>query len=137
MDESFLILDVTDAHNWTPAGFVISCSPLDRPVRVPADKRPTVLQTNRRLAEAEVMRLAGNAPGRNFGLFELTHLSVQVPFVTHVNLNGMALCSRPVSRLLPVGDPEPIPAMPPFPPIDSSLLDQRPHASAIDDRTPF
>ncbi len=109
MIELFLILDLTDFGNW-PSAHVgdEALARSEQPLRIPQGSRPTVLQMSRPAAEREVLRLAARYPSANFALLEVTHVTVSVPTATHVNLNGMALRTDMVRRLMPVKPTRPV-----------------------------
>ena len=73
---------------------------------VPAHKRPSVLQPDRKAAEAECMRLASNRGGL-FVLFAPVAIAKRVPETSHVNLRGEPVRHTNVVRLLTIaGGPE-------------------------------
>lgn len=96
---SFLILDITDAHNWDDMAV-----PLTRPKRIPVDCRPTVLQADREAAERELMRLAKRYPRNTFLLFEPTAKGVTIKVPTHVTIAGRIVAERDETLLVKVQD---------------------------------
>jgi hypothetical protein len=96
---SFLILDITEAHNWAELQV-----PLSKPRRIPADRRPTVLQADRDAAERELLRLAKRYPNRTFLLFEPTAKGVTIKVPTHHTLAGKVIGERAETLLVKVSD---------------------------------
>ena len=68
-----------------------------------------MLHPNRRVAEAEALRLNGVHLDRLYAVFEVTSLvkSVQIP--THVNIHGAVMQSRLVPSLMSVEIYEEVP----------------------------
>ncbi len=62
---AWIVLDVTDCHQWEVRPPIYS-----ETVRMPQNKRPTVIQLSREQAEREAVRLAVKTGGR-FAVFEL------------------------------------------------------------------
>lgn len=93
MDAAFLILDMADSDNWYAGPVATSLC------RIPPEKRPTVVQASREVAEREALRLQAAHPGGRFVVFEATHVSVTVTAPTHVNLKGEPLLHTTVARL--------------------------------------
>jgi hypothetical protein len=98
MDEAFLILDMADADNWggNPRMGTLC--------RIPLDKRPTVVQDSREVAEREALRLQSFNPHGRFVVFEAIAVTVMLDTPTHVNLQGKTLYSRKVARLVEKSD---------------------------------
>lgn len=96
MDEAFLILDMAESDNWTSGPHTLH--------RIPADKRPTVLQCSRQVAEQEALRLQRYHPNGRFVLFEAVMVSVNIEAPTHVNINGKVMETRRVAQLAAVHD---------------------------------
>jgi len=94
---SFLILDITEAHNWADLQV-----PLSAPKRIPADCRPTVLQTDREAAERELMRLAKSYPRRTFILFEPAAKGVTIKVPTHATIAGRVVAERVETLLVKI-----------------------------------
>lgn len=114
MAELFLILDITGHDTWGGA-LATFCEPAIQyggPLQIPALKRATVLQTDRKVAEQEATRLAWRNPGRTFALFQASHVTAAMQETTHVNFQGRPVRSQHVVRLLPLQPPPP-PAPPP------------------------
>lgn len=73
-------------------------------VVIPAQKRPTALQTSREAAEQEVMRLVALHPGCRFVIFEAVALGMKISVPTHVNLEGNTLVSGMVPAVMSLPD---------------------------------
>lgn len=92
---AFVIIDVTegdrfDAPSWPRrhGGLVI-----------PEVRRPTILQGDREVADAEALRLAAAHPGRYFAVFEAVRVAYTVKAPTHVTLGGKVFAERDVPAL--------------------------------------
>lgn len=96
MDEAFLILDMADSNNWTSGPHTLA--------RIPPEKRPTVLQESRDVAEREALRLQAAHPSGRFVLFQAVAVTVSVVSPTHVNLKGEPLLTEKVARLATLDD---------------------------------
>ena len=72
-DEAFLILDVADWHAGAWPGLFGHAGEVAG--RIPPEKRPTVVQASREVAERELLRLAERHPQGRFVLFTATHLA--------------------------------------------------------------
>ncbi len=96
-DEAFMILNMADNEHWV-AGFGHAVQ------LIPEVRRPTVLQTDRSTAEAEVLRLAKAHPESRFVLFEASCMAVAIDAPTHVSLSGKPLLKDRVVRLATIGD---------------------------------
>ncbi len=96
MDEAFLILDIAESDNWTSGPYTLH--------RIPPEKRPTVLQCSRQVAEQEALRLQGLHPLGRFVVFEAVKVTVSIDAPTHVNINGKVMETRRIARLAEVHD---------------------------------
>jgi hypothetical protein len=94
---SFLILDITEAHNWDDMQV-----PLSKPKRIPAECRPTVLQSDREAAERELLRLAKRYPRNTFVLFEPAAKGVTIKVPTHHNIAGRVMAERDETLLVKI-----------------------------------
>jgi hypothetical protein len=102
-DEAFLILDMADAGNWFNGPVATSL------MRIPPEKRPTVVQQSREVGEKEVVRLQTAHPQGRFVLFQAVAKSTLVSMPTHVNLRGEPLFHERIARLVEIHDAEAIP----------------------------
>lgn len=106
-----LIVDCTDSHEWL--GLFTSVAggrPLHpEPLRVPADKKPTMLQPDRKTGEAELQRLALAHPGRRFVLFEAALAGQTVKVPTHTTISGKPWGERTIAVMLSIGNDDGIP----------------------------
>lgn len=104
-----LIVDCTEAHEWPDIGGRPGPHLHDKPQRMPADKRPTMLQPDRATAEAEAQRLARAHPSRRFVIFEAAAAAVTVKVPTHTTVSGQPWGERTVAVLLDIGEDDGIP----------------------------
>lgn len=91
-----VIIEMKDSAGWPDAfgGFTA----------IPAPRRPTALQTDRKAAEREARRLASLHPGRRFVIFEAVAVGMQVSVPTHVSLEGKTLISGTTPAVMSLGD---------------------------------
>ena len=106
-DEAFLILDVADWHAGAWPGLFGHAGEVAG--RIPPEKRPTVVQASREVAERELLRLAERHPQGRFVLFTATHLAVAAQIATHVTLGGTPIISQKVYRLASIESESDIP----------------------------
>lgn len=106
-----LIVDCTDSHEWPGLySSVAGGRPLNpEPLRVPTDKRPTILQPDRKTGEAELQRLALRYPGRRFVLFDAAVAAVTTRVPTHTTVSGQPWGERSIALLLSIGEDDGIP----------------------------
>lgn len=97
-DQAFVILDMADAHNWSGDWGAIN----SEYVRIPSEKRSTVLHMNRDRAERELLRLARMHPTGHFVLFEAASVGLRIDMPTHVNVHGYPIRMETVVRLAPI-----------------------------------
>lgn len=95
-----VVIEVTHCNHWA-AGPAFKCR------RIPADTRPTVLHPNRKVAETEALRLAGQHRGRCFAVFEAASMAMSVELPASVNIHGQTLILRQVPNLIDIGDKVP------------------------------
>lgn len=99
-----LILDVTDAFEAITGVYGVSgCE------RIPADRRPTVLQPDREEAEKEALRLAARFPGRRFAVFAAAALAQTIDVPTHVSISGQVLVAGKSASLAKIGPDDEVP----------------------------
>lgn len=108
-DTPCLIVDCTDSPEWSGRlgelnAYVHSC-----PQRLPDDKRPTILQPSRAVAEAEALRLAAAHPDRRFVVFEAAAAAITTTVPTHTTINGAPWGERRVAVLLDLGADDGVP----------------------------
>lgn len=106
-----LIVDCTDSHEW-PGLFsdVAGGRPLHpEPLRLPVEKRPTILQPDRKTGEAELQRLVRNHPARRFVLFDAAIAAVVATVPTHTTVSGQPWGARSIPVLLDIGEDDGIP----------------------------
>ncbi len=93
---SFVIIELDDAHNWSPApGHGVL-----GPQVIPLNRRPTVLQPSREVAEAECKRLIEQHPGRRFVVFAPVCAGITVKVPTHTTLSGKVVAERGVPTVV-------------------------------------
>jgi hypothetical protein len=104
MDLPHLILEMSNAEQWTPAPHA------GRWARaIPPTNRPTILQQDRETAEKEALRLAGAHPGKRFVVFAPIAAGVTAKVPTHVSIDGQVILERNVPALASIDDPNEIP----------------------------
>lgn len=86
---SHLILEMSDVASWGATYHGSGCV-------IPVSRRPTILQPDRRIAEAEALRLASRYDG-HFVVFAPVVLACLVEIPEHINLRGevMQRSTRP------------------------------------------
>lgn len=106
-----LIVDCTDSHEWPGLmSGVGGGRPLHpEPLRLPAEKRPTMLQPDRKTAEAEAQRLALAHRDRRFVIFEAAAAVTTTKVPTHTTVNGTPWGERTIAVLLDIGEDDGIP----------------------------
>lgn len=77
-----LIIETSDSENWPSTWFS------SRLRELPSNRRPTILQPDRKTADAEAMRLARQHPGKVFAVFEARAVARCVEVPQHVTLGG-------------------------------------------------
>lgn len=98
MSNMCVIIEVEGAGDWpaTPHGGEI--------VRIPVDRRPSVLQPDRPTADAEAVRLAAAFPGRRYVVFEAVAAGVTIKVPTHITLGGHVVSERNGAKLVAIVD---------------------------------
>ncbi|HEU6454934.1 MAG TPA: hypothetical protein VN201_05680 [Roseateles sp.] len=92
----WLILETSDAENWAPHyGSRM----------IPAERRPTIAQPSRQVAECEALRLAKRHPGRRFLVLEAVCAGITVTVPTHITVGGVVHTTRSEARLVDVSEP--------------------------------
>lgn len=93
-----MILDVSETHDWQahPAASMDGAKALN----IPPNRRPTVLQANREIAERECVRLAHLHPGARFMVFEAVAVGVTAKVPTHTTLSGKVIAERLIATLV-------------------------------------
>lgn len=95
MSNPCLLLDVTLIDSWPQrhGGHAI-----------PEIRRPSLLQPNREIAEAEALRLNKAHPGHHFVVFEAKSMSRTVKVPTHVSITGQVLLEGNLPQLVAIDD---------------------------------
>lgn len=98
----YVIIDVGDFT----LGEWIDCFK-DGSARIPPEKRPTILHTDRAGVEREALRLQQANPSGRFVVFTATDEAAMVDVPTHVNLLGTPVRIERAARLdaIPTGSP--------------------------------
>ncbi len=99
MSNPCLIVDVTNIDAWPPrlGG-----------KQIPEGHRPTQLQPNREIAEAEALRLNKRHSGHRFVVFEARSMSRSMKVPTHVSITGQVMLEGTLPQLVEIDD-DPIP----------------------------
>lgn len=104
-----MIVEVSDANDWgaafPPDRGAVQVFGL-RPVAIPNERRPSVLQPNRQVAEEEAKRLAERHPGRRFMVFEARSAGVAVDVPSHTTVSGKVFLSRKMAVVVDLDDDE-------------------------------
>ena len=93
----WLILETSEADNWSPhhgSRFI------------PVERRPTVAQPSREVAEQEALRLARRHPGKRFLVLEAVCAGITIAVPTHITGRGEVVASRIQATLVDVRDAE-------------------------------
>jgi hypothetical protein len=96
-----VIVECSGSNEWESRH---ALRPSSGPRVIPVDHRPTILQLNRTIAEAEAERLARLHPGKAFVIFEAVAVGVRVNTPTHVNHRGEVLISASRPSVLKITD---------------------------------
>lgn len=100
MSNPCLILEWSDAGTWVNP-WTHEPPRLERaPVVIPPDHRPTVLQPNREVAEAEAKRLALAHPGKQFAILEAKAVAITSRVPSYVTVGGQVFAQRTAVVLL-------------------------------------
>jgi len=94
---SFVVIELSDAPDWQPRHGARM---------IPSDRRPTMLQPSRIIAEQEALRLARELPGRKFVVFEAVATSVEAEIPTHITLGGEVVQKRRQVGIAQLEDPD-------------------------------
>lgn len=93
----WLLLETSEAEQWAPHyGSRV----------IPPERRPTVAQPSREVAEREALRLAERHPGRRFVVFEAVCAGITTKVPTHITIKGDVVASRTTAAIVDVGDPD-------------------------------
>lgn len=97
-----MILEVSETHDWEahPRNAIEGA----RSLVIPPNRRPTVLQANREVAERECVRLAGLHPGSRFMVFEAVAVGITTKVPTHTTLGGKVVAERSFPTLVHIKD---------------------------------
>lgn len=101
-----LILEWSEASGWPSMFGEIGVLLASKPLRIPQERRPAVVQPDRETAEREAKRLAQCHPGKRFAIFEAHVEGRTVEVASHINLKGEVWMTRKVPALLEIDDSE-------------------------------
>jgi hypothetical protein len=101
-----LILEWSESHEWAGlfTGVAGGGVRQPEPLRIPQERRPVMLQPDRKTAEEEAKRLAMAHPGKRFAIFEAQVESRRVEIASHVTVKGEVWMTRPAAALCEIDD---------------------------------
>jgi len=112
MTNPCLIVECSEADTWPNlyTGEPPRSSTNPGPLRIPENRKPTMLQPDRETAEEEARRLAAAKGGdRVFVVFEAAAAVRMVTIPTHTTLGGKTTGERRVAQVLDLGEDDGIP----------------------------
>ena len=98
MSNPCVIIEISDIDQWHSAH--------GGGKKLPADGRPTVLQPDREIAEAEAKRLAKYHPEKRFCVLEAKVVAQAIDVPSHITVSGKVWNTRREALLLEVDDTE-------------------------------
>lgn len=106
-----LIVECSESHEWPGMWSGVGGSrPLHpEPLRIPRERMPSVLQPDRKTAEAEAQRLAMAHRDRRFVIFEAAAAVTTMKVPTHTTVNGQSWGERTIPVMLEIGEDDGIP----------------------------
>ena len=95
-----LILEVSDVDEW-PKRYI------GPTIRIPENRRPTMLQPSEDIAVEEARRLAREHPGKRFAVFRPFIIAACERVPTHVTLGGQVVKDAATVRLMDIAEAPP------------------------------
>ena len=93
-DFAFVIIEMSKAGEWIGL----------HGRNIPEDKRPTVLQLNRKVAWDEALRLSKAHPDKIFVVFSAAFVAQSIDVPTHCNLDGKPMQFAKEARILQLSE---------------------------------